>query len=357
MVLSHCSSLEQPCRLGCTHKISVLLGSSGSLSFVCLTHLAAPLGLKAPNPRFYDVGGRINVIVPIVIGVASALIAAIIWAMLVRSATYWRRRRGYLTGWWWQVTYPPWRDTIFGDAQMTEISDDRPSDSGETLSVPVGADRSATGAIEVSAWTLPDRDTLPWSIELIRVRHQGNEVLADNWRVYNSTDHDPHYDRKWSSRGRCANDSVIDSYYWSEHGEGGHGTFQLWMITSGRFCGQFSQSITMAKNNESSNEFISSYLEWIRLGSDAEHKVLEWFESPSYSINNKARSWPMKVRNKMRRVLIKTYHINWLANFAYCSVLYDNLPVLTIEQLRRELANEQERRREQDRRGQITDED
>ena len=208
---------------------------------------------------------------------------------------------------------------------------------------------------EVSAWTLPDRDTLPWSIELICVRHQGKEVLADNWRVYNSTDDDPHYDRKWSSRGRCANDSVIDSYYWSERGEGGHGTFQLWMITSGRFCGQFSQSITTVRNNESSNEFISSYLEWIRLGSDAEHKVLEWFESPSYSINNKARSWPMRVRNKMRRALIKTYHIGWLANFTYCSVLYDNLPILTIERLRRELANEQERRRKHERREQITD--
>jgi hypothetical protein len=298
-----------------------------------------------------------DITLAVIVGVASALIAAIIWALLVRGATYWRRRRGFLTGWWWQITYPPWRDTVFGDTHMTEVSQDRSNTNGETLRASLGSNRPDAGGIEVSAWTLPDRDALPWSIELICVRHQGNEVLADNWRVYNSTDDDPHYDRKWSSMGRCSNDSVIDSYYWSERGEGGHGTFQLWMITSGRFCGQFSQSITTARNNESSNEFISSHLEWIRLGSDAEHKVLEWFESPNYSINNKAHSWPMKVRNKMRRALIKGYHIGWLANFAYCSVLYDNLPILTIERLRRELADEQEFRREQERRRKIADED
>lgn len=289
-------------------------------------------------------GDSVAIIFAVIIGVASALIAAIIWALFGRSVTYWQRRHGFLTGWWWQITYPPLRDTVLDEAQITEVSQEGADLAFSEL---INSEPPETDDVEVSVWTLPDTKTLPWSIELTHVRHQGNEILADCWRVFNSTDKDPHYDRKWSCKGRCADDAVIDAYYWSRHGEGGHGTFQLWMITRGRFYGQFQESKTKVRNKESSNEFISSYLAWIRLGSDKEReRVLPWFEPPTYKLNDKARSWPRKVRRRMSCVFAKSQPVGWLARFAYACALYDLLPPLTIERLRRELAHGQERSRE-----------
>ena len=278
-----------------------------------------------------------------IIGVVASVCAAVICALCVRSFRRWRSRNGPLAGWWWQITYPPRRhDTVLGNSSPPVGKDE----TNHNSLAPDPADSPQAGVMkkdetEVSSWALPDLTTFPWSIELLRVRHSGDRLEAKAWRVY-----DNHFERTWSSEGWICEGSMVDGRYRCDRGEGGHGTFQLWVISSGRCCGVFSESKTTVVSNSLKFEFVGAPLEWIRVGSELDTKVRAWFKTPTYSFKDVEAHWPRRVRRKMRSILYIKLDLPWFAKLGYAAGLTSPMIPAELEKLRREL---EKHRREQDR--------
>jgi hypothetical protein len=264
------------------------------------------------------------------IGVATSVCATIVCAICVTFFRQWRSRKGALAGWWWQVTYPPRRHDVIR------------SSSPATNDVHINGNTSeATGAIskdgdeaEVSSWALPDPATFPWSVEILLVKNHGRKFEAKGWRVYDS-----HFERTWLSEGLLGEDSIIDGTYKSDRGEGGHGTFQLWMISTVRYCGIFSESRKNVIDSSLKYEFVGAPLEWIRVGSELDHKVRSWFDSPNFSLHAIESCWPGKVRSKMRSIFdnpSQVPELPWFSKFGYTAGLINPMIPLELEKIIRE---------------------
>lgn len=170
-----------------------------------------------------------------VVGIVSSLAGVVIATV---SGAQWRRaheRRGRLAGDWFQITYQ--------------------SDDGEMAGV-------------------------PHSIEWVETRHRGrdDQFSGSFWRVHNE-----HHERCWEVIGRV-HDSVIDGLYWctNKEGGGGEGSLHLWMTTDGRYCGKYVQTIRRYVSGVFETSFEEKPLEWVRIGTDAEHRATFWMPASIY---------------------------------------------------------------------------
>lgn len=139
-------------------------------------------------------------------------------------------KRGALAGWWWQITYPP------TDPQMAGI---------------------------------------PWSVELVSVRHFKRRVTAVMFRVLNRDDRpDADYEKRWRGEGRY-DDIVLDGHHWGEAGHAGHGTFHLWRCSATELRGEFSESTSQSTGMSMTLVWDGAPLRWVRLRSTEEAPVLK----------------------------------------------------------------------------------
>lgn len=159
--------------------------------------------------------------------VAVSIVGAAIWSAIVLITRFGYLRSGKLSGNWYQVAY---------------YADD------------------------------PTMNGIPWSIELIRVRHQRDTVSGQMWRVHN-----PHYDRKWYFVGRY-DDGHFDCIYWAVKGSGGCGSLHLWRVSDNNLRGRFVESQIIHSGSNISIEYLDAPLEWIRVGSSDESRVLPWLD-------------------------------------------------------------------------------
>lgn len=261
----------------------------------------------------------------IAVGVLSGVIAAAIWAAVTQLVRRGRERRGFLAGWWWQITYPP-----VSGATVIPVSSEAEAANGS-------AEVLFRDPMEHSAWSLADPDDSPWSIELLYIRQRNEIFSGEAWRVYRE-----HPERRWVSSGRCGNDSIVDGIYWANRGEGGHGTFHLWaFIGSSRYCGEFSESKVQLGPSGPRFEFSSAPLEWVRVGSDEEAKVLSWLRR---AVPQKLdSSWPRRVQRKICLacgIPDSPSHFGWLRYFGYAPTVYgDPFVALALEAQRRSQRN------------------
>ncbi|MCK2221931.1 hypothetical protein MF672_050205 [Actinomadura sp. ATCC 31491] len=156
-----------------------------------------------------------------------SVLGAGVWSALVLVAKAYYERSGALAGLWYQVTY---------------YADD------------------------------PAMRGVPWSVELMRVRHHRQSVSGHIWRI-----HGPYLDRKWSFVGRYS-DGCMDGTYWSVKGGGGRGSLHLWRVSDNNLRGRFVESQLVHDGPEMSIVYLEAPLEWIRLGSHEERRVLPWLE-------------------------------------------------------------------------------
>ncbi len=213
----------------------------------------------------------------------------------------------------------------------TDSSASYPSSPGDveaeiSLSLPPEVQHKA----ENSQWSLLDPYQNPWSIELIRVMHSKRNFKARCWRIFPA-----HYSRRWRSDGALMDDSIIDGRYWCDRGDGGHGTFHLFTsIEPGRCCGEFSSAEAKLRFSELSSEFNGAPLEWIKLGSRSEEKVLKWLKraelTPAYPC------LPRKARPVLDGALGRRRPRRWLRDFGYGTATSGDLTIIhALERLRR----------------------
>ncbi|SEH01557.1 hypothetical protein SAMN05444920_1215 [Nonomuraea solani] len=156
-----------------------------------------------------------------------SVLGAGVWSALVLGAKAYYERSGALAGIWYQVTY---------------YADD------------------------------PAMRKIPWSVELLRVRHHRRTISGHIWRVHN-----PYFDRKWSFVGRYS-DGCMDGTYWSVKGGGGRGSLHLWRVSDNNLRGRFVESQLVHDGPDMSIVYLEAPLEWIRLGSHEEKRVVPWLE-------------------------------------------------------------------------------
>ncbi|QFZ23235.1 hypothetical protein [Saccharothrix syringae] len=226
-------------------------------------------------------------------GVLSSVVATALWA-LATAVVRWSRGRGEpLSGWWWQITYPPRRESV----QSARLSDVESSarTPGELVNTVQG---------EISVWELDDSTDTPWSIELIRVRHRRGATFGGRmWRVYKADFH-----RRWRFEGLLHDDSTVDCLYWATDrgGTGGHGTMQLWRVGAAtRYCGDFAASKTTTHGREVTYESTGAPVEWVKCGSELEVKARRWInpELGDRLVAAGWRGWSPGVRRHVARLL------------------------------------------------------
>jgi hypothetical protein len=257
---------------------------------------------------------------PFAVGVLSSVAASAIWAASTVGWRLLRGRKGYLAGWWWQITYPP--PVTIGQQDATSKS--QPSiESASSELLMLGA---------LSPWDLVDSIGRPWSIEILHLRHGRSRFTGSMWRVYSMRDdasgRRDTLNRRWQSNGRAYEDAIVDGLYWCDRGEGGHGVFRLWTINKvSHYCGDFVADKVSPNAKGVNREGFTAPVEWIRIGSGAEIKMLPWFVDDRLIVDLLRRGnkwWPRSVRRRMKRLLDGRVPA-WQEAAAYTSTLTGDL--------------------------------
>jgi hypothetical protein len=175
-----------------------------------------------------------------------SVLGAAVWSAALVGFRWAYHRSGKLSGTWYQVTYHS------DDAGMTGI---------------------------------------PWSVELVRARHHRAESTGTMWRI-----HRPFPDRKWSFWARY-DDGRLDGTYWSVRGDGGTGSIHLRQFSNSNLRGRFVES----QLRDDSIVYLVAPLEWIRVGSPDEIRVLPWLDLSES--NRMSRHLPHRVTRLLRRQL------------------------------------------------------
>lgn len=193
--------------------------------------------------------------------VVLGILASVVGGAILEGAKLMRLRqleaRGQLTGWWWQVTYPP------EDPEML---------------------------LE------------PWSVELVEVRHERRNVRVLMHRVMNRANVERQvFNKRWCGAGRY-DDIVIDGHYWGDRGHAGHGTFHLWRISATELRGEFTESKSQSAGMTLTFVWNGAPLRWIRVGAEEEEPILGMLKSsPPPQSNN---LYPRAVRKQIARVFV-----------------------------------------------------
>jgi hypothetical protein len=213
------------------------------------------------------------------IGVASSIVGAAIWAVIGYGIEARRERTGELAGQWFQITYNP-----------------------------------------------KDTDVV-WSIEWIDVKHQGERVSGTMWRIYPES-----FDRRWSFNGVFAR-SFIRCPYLPTRGDGGEGFMKLYMFKRSNCLGRFIQDLPKNVDFGPSYVEFAAPLEWIRAGSDDQGAVVKLLATvPKEQMISRL---PSRVRKQLQRRMdgMSTTDVV-LRNLGYGNALPDMTGPLAMERER-----------------------
>jgi hypothetical protein len=184
---------------------------------------------------------------PWIVGVSCSLIAAVIAFTVRGTFDAWRSRKnarsGQLAGEWYQITYDP------------------------------------------NDWSKL------WSIEWLNVSHHYDTIEGTMWRVWRHPCAQPHFDRQWKFLAHFRNGFLV-GHYWSESGDGGDGSLHLRHPRRSYCQGKFQEELPTGDPGAFNVNF-EAPLDWIRVGSDNEPRVLNYFDQ--------ARRTNRMVDTKIRR--------------------------------------------------------
>jgi hypothetical protein len=230
------------------------------------------------------------------VSILLGLVATALWELLEAGIRAWRERSGPLAGDWYQVTY-----------------------------------------------NVEDKDMArePWSIEWIQIRHRGHTLSGTFWRIFCC-----YYDRQWSFEGRF-NDGEIIGHYWAVRGEGGRGILALSRLSNGMYKGEFRERNNIFEALSIRSEYSGNPLEWIRVGSGGEERILPWLHLMPPDDSDQ-RYLPRRIRKLLRQRLTVPYDIESgsrvLEAMGYATGLIDLTGPLAIERERRRARRERAER-------------